>query len=58
MKFPDIRIHSSAFPPLFCFPPGRPAAARIIFLNCLPQRMEYQRENDFVVNRRMRHENN
>jgi hypothetical protein len=32
--------------------------ARIFSLNCLPQRMEYQRENGFAVNRRVRHENN
>jgi hypothetical protein len=39
---------------------GYTAAAppRIFSLNCLPQRMEYQRENGFVVNRRARHENN
>jgi len=27
-------------------------------LNCSPQRMEYQQENGFAVNRRVRHENN
>jgi hypothetical protein len=32
--------------------------ARIFSLNCLPQRMEYQHENGFIVNRRVRHENN
>jgi hypothetical protein len=31
---------------------------RIFSLNCLPQRMEYQPENGFAVNRKVRHENN
>ena len=31
---------------------------RIFSLNCLPQRMEYLRENGFTVNRMVRHENN
>jgi hypothetical protein len=34
------------------------ATAQIFSLNCLPQRMEYQRENGFAVNRRACHENN
>jgi len=34
------------------------ATAQIFSLNCLPQRMEYQRENGFAVNRRTCHENN
>ena len=37
----------------------RPRCDGAIFsLNCLPQRVEYQRENGFAVNRRVRHENN
>jgi hypothetical protein len=34
------------------------APARIFSLKCLPHWMEYQRENGFALNRRVRHENN
>jgi len=56
-RHPDSFICVSIFALLFAGRAGG-AAARIFSLNCSPQRMEYQQENGFAVNRRVRHENN
>jgi hypothetical protein len=50
------RYGSQGWLPLRWAEPDAPP--RIFSLNCLPQRMEYQLENGFAVNRRARHENN
>jgi hypothetical protein len=55
-RHPDSSVCASIFALLSAGPAV--ATARIFSLNCLPQRMEYQRENGFAVNRRVRHENN